>query len=80
MNECLAELSDTQTVERLNWRAGEGEKSTGLGMRIAEGTIPSSPAMKTQQTAHTTAVSAAPTSPDRSAEAGIPGRDFEHGR
>jgi hypothetical protein len=53
MNECLAELSDTQTVERLNWRAGE---------------------------APTTAVSAVPTSPDRSAEAGIPGRDFEHGR
>jgi hypothetical protein len=36
VNECLAELSDTPTLERLNWRGGQGEKSTGLGMGIAE--------------------------------------------
>jgi hypothetical protein len=40
VNECFAALSDTRTVAQLNWRASEGEKSTALGMRIAEVRIP----------------------------------------
>ena len=47
-------LSDTPTLERLNWRGGQGEKSTGLGMGIAEVSGSYWPGMKTLQTAPST--------------------------